>query len=218
MGEGLLRRDKEYHKEIIEVMSYAVQYSSSWTKNSDQELKRRSFELEKFALYQMVYGSECYCETPLANEIHKYKEDLPSLVAAIQKDEDLYQKAIFALEKFMDWLEYQELSHPEYRECISTELKNLQRYTKEAMKRVERGMNDFDPEIKKLVKTHKKGSDWDDKIFELIDSMSSTTQEGKVNLFCCSYGAPQSLISAYKSYCCRPVVNGKSEVPQLQTG
>ena len=143
MDDGLLRKDKADDKEIIKVISCAVQYSSSRTENTDRDLKGRSFELEIFALYQMAFGSELYCESLLANEIRKHKDDLSAIVTALQKDDDLYQKARFALDCFMDWLEYQRLSHPENRENVRKELMNLQGYTKMALERIEqcKGMN-----------------------------------------------------------------------------
>ena len=137
MGDGLRRQDKEDDRKIIEAMSYAVQYSSSWAENSDRESKGRSFELEIFALYQMAFGSELYCESPLANEIRKHKDDLSAIVTALQKDDDLYQKARFALTCFRGWLKAQEKSHPEYDVDVLDELREYQKHTKDALEKIE---------------------------------------------------------------------------------
>ena len=78
-------------------------------------------------------------ESILANEISKYEDDLSSLVTAIQKDDDLYRQAIFALNCFRDWLEYQKLKHPEYSDDVRKKLSEYQVRTKKALEKIEQG-------------------------------------------------------------------------------
>ena len=70
------------------------------------------------------------------------------------------------------------------------------------------GDQEAKPEIKKLVEGHTKYSDWDDKVFEAIDSIKETTQEKRVTKFCEIYKAPPALLSAYKAYSTRCVTDG----------
>ena len=71
------------------------------------------------------------------------------------------------------------------------------------------GEQEINPEIKKLVNGHKKYSDWDDRVFEAIDSIKETTQEKRVEQFCKIYDAPPAIISSYKTYSTRDVNDGE---------